>query len=65
MPVEIAEPVVSVERPGWHRVRALARGRRIDYDLSASDSVEEYCIVVWPESTARERISRDGDHLFT
>ncbi|MGQ0844650.1 MAG: hypothetical protein ACT4QF_10990 [Sporichthyaceae bacterium] len=54
-------PAFEPMRPGLHRVRVTASGRRRAYDETVTEAVEEYLVQIWPVSTrtARARAVRN------
>ena len=54
-------PELTVAGPGDYRVRVHARGRDTMIDGVASEPVEDYLVVVWPQAWADEEIYRQTD----
>jgi hypothetical protein len=54
-------PDLTVAGPGDYRVRVHARGRDTSIDGVASEPVEDYLVVVWPQTRADERIYKQTD----
>jgi hypothetical protein len=54
-------PELTIAGPGDYRVRVHAGGRDTMIDGVASEPVEDYHIVVWPQARADERIYKQTD----